>query len=254
MVRKPQRCPLFHHCHGKVHRADPSLESWCPLYRQRHLREVVLSFPAPTLLLVSANKPYSIMAAPCGVGGVSVPLCMTVPIDVSIIKFKIKSSQGLVKLLTMNSNFKSGEQWLAVGVSVPSPCPQGCKVSIIEMFLITLLPLVVPAQPPVPMSCQEDFCRVALRTPFSLKSADASQSSPSGTHHLLLGPSSGLTTPSLHSLPVSLKGLCPSTHPISLEVGVLETGPQSFWAQPLSRFMVCQPAAPAWPSFLQPKL
>lgn len=46
--------------------------------------------PSPTLLLVSANKPYSIMAAPCGVGGVSVPLCMTVHIDVSIIKFKIK--------------------------------------------------------------------------------------------------------------------------------------------------------------------
>lgn len=79
----------------------------------------MLSFPAPTLLLVSANKPYSVMAAPCGVGGVSVPLCMTVHMNVSVIKFKIKSSQGLVKLSTRNSNFRSGEQWLAVGVSVP---------------------------------------------------------------------------------------------------------------------------------------
>lgn len=198
---------MLHHCHGKVHRPDPSLGRWCPLCRQLHLRGVVLSFPAPTLLLVSANKPYSIMAAPSGVGSVFVPLCMTVHIDVSVIKFKIKSSQGLVKLSTRNSNFKSGEQWLAVGVSVPSPCPQGCKVNIIEMFLITPLPLLAPAQPPVPMSSvrKTSFCRVALRTSSSLKSADASQSSPSGTD-LLLDPSSGLTTPSLHSLPVSLKG------------------------------------------------
>lgn len=109
------------------------------------------SFPAPALLLVSPNKPYFIMSAPHNVSDVVVPLCMTM-YNTSIMKFKI-SLHGLAKVSTRNSNFKNGEQWLAVGASIPSPCPQGYKVSIIEMLLMAPLPLLAPAQPLVPMPC-----------------------------------------------------------------------------------------------------
>lgn len=68
-----------------------------------------------------------------------------------------------------------------------------------------------------------------LRTSFSLKSADASQRSPSDTDNLLLDASSGLITPSLHSLPVSLKGF--SAPPPNLYVWRLV-----FWKLDLNHF------------------
>lgn len=47
----------------------------------------MLSFPAPTLLLVPPINPF-LMSAPWGVDGISVLLCMTAHNNVSIVQFK----------------------------------------------------------------------------------------------------------------------------------------------------------------------